>query len=192
MSSEFMSPEPSFGNPPAPDPTLRRLFSALVERAFIQTLGVYESHVADYLAGVLTDFAHMQQVYKIKDLSGKTLHEVADMLLHADVRLEATSFNREREVHKHIGDFTLFWAGVYPEALPRLQAQTRRDHLLDYVQQGKNSYAIAASHDYGDYRHQAPTLRKISDEFELCLYGLHSVRKQIDGLGKTGGMAWAA
>ena len=187
-----MSSESSFGTPSAPDPTLRLLFGALVERAFIQTLGVYESHVADYLAGVLADFAHMQQVYKIKDLSGKPLHEVADMLLHADVRLEATSFNREREVHKHIGDFTLFWAGVYPEALPRLQAQTRRDHLLDYVQQGKNSYAIAASHDYGDYRHQAPTLRKLSDEFELCLYGLHSVRRQIDGLGKTGGMAWAA
>ena len=27
-----------------------------------------------------------------------------------------------REIHRHIGDFTLFWAGVYPEALPRLQA----------------------------------------------------------------------
>ncbi len=174
-----MSPELSFGTPSAPDPTLRRLFGALVERAFLQTLGVYESHVADYLADVLTDFAHMQQVYKIKDLSGRTLHEVADMLLHADVRLEATSFNREREVHKHIGDFTLFWAGLYPE------------NLLDYVQQGKNSYAIAASHDYGDYRRQAPTLQKLSDEFELCLFGLHSVRKQMDRLGKPGGTARA-
>ena len=167
------------------DPTLRRLFGALIERAFIQTLGVYEAHVADYLADVMADFAHMSQVYKIKDLSGKPLHEVAEMLLHADVRLAATSFNREREVHKHIGDFTLFWAGVYPESLPRLQAQTRRDHLLDYVQQGKNSYAIAASHDYGEYRREAPTLKKISDEFELCLYGLHSVRKQMDSMARA-------
>jgi hypothetical protein len=192
MSPEFSFGSSSFGTPPVPDPTLRRLFGALVERAFLQTLGVYEPQVADYLADILTDFAHMQQVYKIKDLSGKPLHEVADMLLHADVRLEATSFNREREVHKHIGDFTLFWAGLYPEALPRLQAQTRRDHLLDYVQQGKNSYAIAASHDYGEYRQQAQTLRKLSDEFELCLYGLNSVRTQMDTLGKSGGIAQAA
>lgn len=167
------------------DPTLRRLFSGLIERAFIQTLGVYESHVADYLATVLADFVHMKQAYKIKDLSGKPLEEVAEMLIHADVRLAASSFNREREVHKHIGDFTPFWAGVYPESLPRLQAQTRRDHLLDYVQQGKNSYAIAASHDYGDYRQEAPTLKKISDEFELCLYGLHSVRTQMDSLARA-------
>lgn len=170
---------------PETDPTLRRMFGALIEHAFIQTLGVYESHVADYLATVLADFAHMTQVYKIKDLSGRPLEEVAEMLLQADVRLAATSFNQEREVHKHIGDFTLFWAGVYPESLPRLQAQTRRDHLLDYVQQGKNSYAIAASHDYGDYKQEAPILKKISDEFELCLYGLHSVRRQMDSLARA-------
>ena len=183
-----MSAEMPFENltqPHAPDPTLRRHFGALVERVFLQTLGVYESCVVDYLADVLADFAHMGRVYKIKDLEGRTLHDVADMLLHADVRLQAASFNREREVHKHIGDFTLFWAGVYPEALPRLQAQTRRDHLLDFVQQGKNSYAIAAAHDYGHYRREAPVLRRLSEEFELCLFGLHGVRKEMDGWARA-------
>ena len=161
---------------------LRRLFGALVERTFMQTLGVHEPGVTDYLADVLTDFAHMGHVYKVRDLQGRPLEEVADMLLQADIRLGATIFNREREVHKHIGDFTLFWAGVYPDALPRLQERTRKDHLLDYVQQGKNSYAIAASFDYGEYRPQAPVLKKLSQEFELCLFGLNLVRKEIDGL----------
>ena len=161
---------------------LRRLFGALVERTFFQTLGVYEPGVTDYLADVMTDFAHMRQVYKVRDLQGRPLHEVADMLMQADVRLQANSFNREREVHKHIGDFTLFWAGVYPEALAQMQTQARKDHLLDYVKQGKNSYAIAASFDYGEYRPQAPVLKKLSEEFELCLYGLNVVRKEMDGL----------
>lgn len=161
---------------------LRRLFGALVERTFLQTLGVHEPGVTDYLAGVMTDFAHFKQVYKIKDLQGRPLEEVADMLLQADVRLQATSFNREREVHKHIGDFTLFWAGVYPEALPALQSKMRKDHLLDYVRQGKNSYAIAASFDYGEYRPQAPVLKKLSEEFELCLFGLNIVRREMDSL----------
>ncbi len=161
---------------------LRRLFGALVERTFLQTLGVHEPGVTDYLAGVLTDFAHFKQVYKVKDLEGRPIEEVADMLMQADIRLQASSFNREREVHKHIGDFTLFWAGVYPEALAQRQSQMRKDHLIDYVKQGKNSYAIAASFDYGEYRPQAPVLKKLSEEFELCLYGLHIVRKEMDGL----------
>ncbi len=63
-----------------------------------------------------------------------------------------------------------------------LQSQTRKDHLLDYVKQGKNSYAIAASFDYGEYRPQVPVLKKLSEEFELCLYGLNVVRKEMDGL----------
>ncbi|MDQ2800206.1 MAG: hypothetical protein M3Y13_11250 [Armatimonadota bacterium] len=164
---------------------LRRLFGGLVERVFVQTLGVYESGVVDYLADVLTDFAHMKDVYKVKDLSGRPVEEVADMLLQADIRLQATSFNREREVHKHIGDFTLFWAGVYPDAQPRQQSNCPKHHLLDYLQQGKNSYAIAASFDYGDYKRQAPVLKRISDEFELCLFGLNTVRKEMDGLRRA-------
>lgn len=159
---------------------LRRLFGSVVERTFMQDLGVYEPDVADYLADMLTNFAHMRRVYKITDLQGKSLEEVADMLVQADVRLAATSFNREREVHKHIGDFTLFWSGVYPEALLQLRSQWRKDHLIDYVKQGKSSYAIAATFDYGAYREEAPVLRKISEEFELCLYGLNTVRRELD------------
>jgi hypothetical protein len=131
------------------------------------------------------DFAHFRQVYKIKDLEGRPLEEVADMLLQADVRLLATSFNREREVHKHIGDFTMFWAGIYPESLPALQSRWRKDHLIDYVRQGKSSYAIAASFDYGDYREQAAILKKLSDEFELCLFGLSHIRGELNKMAKA-------
>ena len=161
------------------------MFGAMLERAFITQLGVYEPSVTDYLAGVLSDFAHFRQVYKVKDLSARPLYEVADMLVQADIRLEAGSFNREREVHKHIGDFTLFWAGVYPESLPRLQSRMRKDHLIDYVEQGKNSYAIASSFDHGQYRDQAAVLKKLSEEFELCLYGLNLVRGDMDKMAKA-------
>lgn len=162
------------------DPMLRRMFGAMVERAFVGTLGVYEPGVTDYIADVLTDFVHFRRVYKIKDLEGRPLEEVGDMLMQSDVRLGAMSFNREREVHRHIGDFTMFWAGIYPESLPELQSRRRKDHLIDYVRQGKSSYAIAASFDYGAYREQAPVLKKLSDEFELCVFGLNHVRGEMD------------
>ena len=167
------------------DPTLRRMFGAIVERTFMQTLGVYEPGVTEYITDVLTDFAHFRQVYKIKDLTGRPLDEVGDMLLQADVRLLANSFNREREVHRHIGDFTMFWAGVYPESLPTLQSQWRKDQLIDYVRQGKNSYAIAASFDYGDYRQEAAVLKRLSDDFELCLFGLSHVRGELNKMAKA-------
>jgi hypothetical protein len=162
---------------------LRTLFGSVVERTFVQTLGVYDPGVSDYIADMVTEFAHMRQVYKITDLQGRPLEEVADMLVQGDVTLQAGSFAREREVHKHIGDFTLFWTGIYPESLPVLQSRFRKDRFIDYIKQGKDSYAIAASFDYGAYREQAPVLKKISEEFELCMFGLNTVRKELDQLG---------
>ena len=105
------------------------------------------------------------------------------MLMEGDVQLNATSFDREREVHKHIGDFTLFWAGVYPEMLRYFRAATRRDHLVDYVEQGRKSYRIAATFEYCPYVNEAPVLRQLAENFEVCMYGLHLVRRELDAYG---------
>jgi hypothetical protein len=84
-----------------------------------------------------------------------------------------------REVHRHIGDVTLFWTGVYPEALRRLRSSLTRDHFIDYCEQGKRSYYIASTFEDDDAcREEAPVLRRLSTEFELCAYGLSQVRRE--------------
>src|SRR5256885_6007145 len=83
-----------------------------------------------------------------------------------------------RGVHRHIGDFTLFWTGVYPEALKRLRSVLRKDHFIDYCNQGKRSYFIASTFEGDPYREEAPVLRRLSEQFELCAYGLSQVRKE--------------
>ncbi len=44
-----------------------------------------------------------------------------DLLFESEVLLQAQSMDRERDVHQHIGDFTLFMAGLFPEYLRRLK-----------------------------------------------------------------------
>ena len=83
-----------------------------------------------------------------------------------------------REVYRHIGDFTLFWTGVYPEALRKLRSALTRDHFIDYCEQGKRSYWIASTFDDDEYRDEVPVLRRLSEEFELCAYGLNKVRQE--------------
>ena len=83
-----------------------------------------------------------------------------------------------REVHRHIGDFALFWTGVYPEALGRLRSAACKDFFVDYCAQGKRSYYIASTFEDDPYRDEAPVLRRLSDEFELCAYGLREVRRE--------------
>jgi hypothetical protein len=62
--------------------------------------------------------------------------------------LHARRFEREREVRKHIGDYTLFLTGMFPEYVATLPRRgLRLDRLIDYVKAGKESYRIVAAFD---------------------------------------------
>jgi hypothetical protein len=154
---------------------LCRLFAGLTEQTFLQRLGVGDPRLIDYLAVLLSRFIHMDAIYRLRDAQGKRLEQVADMMLEA----EALPAGRtRREFHRHIGDFTLFWTGVYPEAIGRFRSVLNKDHFIDYCEQGKRSYYIASTFDDDPYREEAPVLRRLADEFELCAYGLGQVRRE--------------
>jgi hypothetical protein len=161
-----------------PDHPLRRLFAGLTEHTFSVTLGVADTALVDYLSLLLSRFVHIDSIVRLKNAQGKRLEEVAAMMIEAE-SLPPEGRTR-REVHRHIGDFTLFWTGVYPEALKRLRSVLSRDHFIDYCEQGKRSYFIASTFADDPYREEAPVLRRLSEEFELCAYGLNQVRKEWD------------
>lgn len=159
---------------------LRELFSALVEQAWRCDAALAEPPLPEYVANLLVRFTHRDELFCIRNAEGRPLEQVGEMLLEGDITLNATSFEREREVHKHIGDVTLFWTGVYPEMLRQLRHATRPDHLVEYVEQGRRSYRIASTFDYGRFADEAPVLRRLSESFERCVWGLHEVRRQLD------------
>jgi hypothetical protein len=159
-----------------PEHPLQRLFAGLTEHAFLDTLGIGDPRLIDYLSELLARFLHIEAMYRLSNVQGRRLEEVADMLLEAE-SLPAEGRTR-REVYRHIGDFTLFWTGVYPEALKRLRSVYRKDHFIDYCEQGKRSYYIASTFEEEPYREEAPVLRRLSAEFELCAYGLNQVRQE--------------
>src|SRR5437016_607414 len=102
---------------PKPEHPLRRLFAGLTEQTFMNLLGVADPPLTDYLSELLSRFIHFDAVYRLRNAQGRRLEEVADMVIEA--RGLPPEGRTRREVHRHIGDFTLFWTGVYPEALRR-------------------------------------------------------------------------
>ena len=162
---------------------LRRLFGALTERSFAEKLGWPDLNVTGYVSNLLVEFTHADELYKIRNEQGKALDTVLEMLYESEVLLEARSFARESEVHRHIGDFTLFMAGLFPEYLRRLKAASliyHKDFLVDYVKTGKRSYGIVASHHQAQADERTPLFLKLSENFELCVTGLGFVRSDLD------------
>lgn len=150
-----------------------KLFAGLTEHTFISELGMTDTRLIDYVTELLTRFVHRDAIYALKDPAERRLVDLAEMLMEAE-RSENRGEAR-REIFRHIGDFALFWTGVYPEALKQRSAQ--RDALLNYYEQGKKSYYIASTYsDTPKQAEQAPVLRRLSDDFELLAYGLGKVR----------------
>lgn len=168
-----------------PTHPLARLFAALTQQTFMTELGIADPRLIDYITGLLTRFVHIDNIFPLRSLAGKRLEEVAEMLAEAEAPYRRASSTRE--FHRHIGDFTLFWSGVYPEALKLLRAPGRKDHLIDYCMQGKRSYWIASQYDDEPYREEAPVLRRLSEQFELCVYGLSRVRREWENLDRESG-----
>ena len=160
---------------------LRTLFAALVQTRLLGTAQLNDVPVAKYIAGMLVDFCHVDNLYRIRDSKGKTLEDVGDMLIASNPLLEGRSFIYEREVRKHIGDYTLFLAGLFPEYLARIRRQgTRLDSFVDYLKAGKESYAVVAAFDQFEFRDEAPLFRRLSDRFELCVFGLNLLKQDLD------------
>jgi hypothetical protein len=170
---------------PTSDHPLRRLFSGLTEHTFLTTLGLADPPLTDYLSEMLSRFVSMNALFRLRDAQGRRLEEVAEMMIEAEA-LPHEGRTR-REVHRHIGDFTLFWTGVYPEALKKLRNALSKDSFIDYCEQGKRSYYIASTFASEPFQEQAPVLRRLSEEFELVAWGLTQVRREWEGLRGTGG-----
>ncbi len=164
---------------------LVHLLSSLTQRNFTTYLGWTDAEVMDYLTGVLVDFVHVDRLFRIRNARGQRVEEVAEMLAEGDILQRADSFDRERTVHKHIGDFTLFMTGIFPEFVRRQRRVgiiASADAFLDYVQVGKRSYRIVSEFASTGAEAAAPLFRKLSDNFELCVYGLGYVRADLDRL----------
>jgi hypothetical protein len=154
---------------------LKRMFSALTEYTFLAELGVTDTRLIDYLSEFLARFVHRDALYAIRGPQGRRLEELADMIVEAE-RLEHRG-SRRREIYRHMGDFSLFWTGVYPEAIEARGHVYSKDSLINYYEIGKRSYHIASMYaDTPTQAAQSPILRRLSDEFELYSLGLRKVR----------------
>ena len=92
----------------------------------------------------------------------------------------APSFDAERALRKHIGDYALFVAGMYPEAMASNRRQRRHQpSLSELIQAGKESYFIVSQFNLFEYEQEAPLFARLSDRFERCILGLTLVREEL-------------
>lgn len=170
--------------------SLRRLFRTLTERSFLERLGWPDWGIVGYVSDLLTESVHADHLYPVQEETGRPLMELTEMLEEADVCARNHPPERERELHRRIGDYTLVMTGLFPEGVTRLRTIVigRPDALLDYVKVGKRAYRMAADTtqesmaDPAARRTLVPLFRRLSSQFEVCVLGLGYVKQELTQL----------
>jgi hypothetical protein len=160
---------------------LQQMFVELVGRHYAEEIGLRDPQLTAYVAHLLTEFCEAEQLFKICNTTGRALADVGEMMLESDpVYGPAPSFDRERQVRKHIGDYTLFFAGMFPESINRFRLRRDRiENFVDWIKAGKESYFIVSKFEYFEYTKVAPLFAKLSENFEQCVYGLNQVKNEL-------------
>lgn len=164
-----------------PESSPLQQFFAHVVQANFQEIGMRSPEMHSYVATLLTEFCESESLYKIKNADGRPLADVGEMLLESDpVYGPAPSFDRERQVRKHIGDYSLFFTGMFPESLNKYRLRrTRLEGFVDFVKAGKESYYIVSQFEHFEYAKVAPLFRRMAEEFERMIYGLNQVKNEL-------------
>lgn len=151
----------------ARDPAdLDRFFRGLAEHAFHGRLGVVDPPLVEYVSTLLVRFLRAEGLRPLPAVDVVAGENVTRMLATAP----QASSDAAVDDYRQIGDYTLFWTGLYPEALRRVQQ-------LDYRLAGKRAYWIASTLEPEDAADERLLLERLSHEYDICVAGLSEVRR---------------
>src|ERR1700676_4158081 len=136
---------------------LESFFQQAVRNSYEGKLGLNDPDVTGYVARLLCDFSRADKLYKMRDEMGRPIAELEEMMTAADpVNGTAPSFDAERMMRKHIGDYALFVAGMYPEAVdPWRRGRRQHPSLQELDQTGKQRYYIVSQFTLFEYEQEA-------------------------------------
>jgi len=150
---------------------LNQFFLSVTRQSFWQ-LGINDATVAGYVADVLTDFARMDNLYRLRSRTGKKFDSIVEVL--AETRPEAVRHGgllKERAIRKYLGDYTLFMSGIFRSYVEG------RGFLDYYLQEGSRSYWTVSELDLSLYRTGFILFQELSKKFEYYSGALDYMRK---------------
>jgi hypothetical protein len=155
--------------------TLRRFFTGIAEQTFQVQLGVVDPPVTDYISDLLLRFVRTEEIQRVRRSDGLPLRDLDRMVLEADSRIGTA----RRRIHRQIGDFALFWAGLYPESLGGQPGELSEQPFGAFCVHGQRAYLIASEIETDEHGAiPSDVLERIGRQFQMCAYGLREVRRE--------------
>ena len=138
-------------------------------------LARFDRTVADYVANVLATFVDARRVRAMPDQPDLNLGYISDML----IALKSASSEREFLIRVHVGNYSLFLAGVFPQHIQHRAARHGAPEIGFYEEVGSQNYRLASDHRLAREHALVETYRTIADRFSEVRVGLNQLTDRL-------------
>ena len=154
--------------------TTRFYFYILVRHVFRRS-GIHDRPVADYVAEVLTEFARAERARCVVPGQANPLDYFFEMLSALQSADDRTSFY----LRAHIGDYSLFLSGVFPDRI-RFRAEARGFPDVKYYDAlGRTHYRAASDHRLAQRYELSTIFNILSERFETTRLALNDIADRL-------------
>lgn len=156
----------------------RFYFYILVRNVFRRS-GVGDRVVADYVAEVLAEFARAERARCVMPGRIDSLDYFFEMLSALNSADDRTSFF----VRAHIGNYSLFLSGVFPDRI-RFRAEARGFPDVKYYDAlGRTHFRAASDHRLAQQYAVAEIFNTLSERFEITRRALNDIADRLFSIG---------
>jgi len=147
------------------------LFFYVVVRHSLRKAGVDDRELADYLAALLLDFGQLDRAWRIDWHDDHRHRYLVDIL--AD--LESSNGDRRFRVMLHLGNYSLWLAGLFPDYIAARHLRKAGPDVTYYDALGRRGFGMASDHALASEYGLVPVLRTAAERF-------HSLRGALNGV----------
>jgi len=154
-------------------------FYILVRNVFRRS-GIADRSVADYVAEVLAEFSRTERARCVVPGHSAPLDYFFEMLTALQTATDRTSFY----LRAHVGNYSLYMAGVFPERI-RFRAEVKGAPALRYYDElGKTNFRLARDHRLAREFDLADVFDTLSERFETTRRALNDLTDRLISLGE--------
>src|SRR5437899_5952514 len=156
-----------------------RFYFYIIVRHVFRDADIADRAVADYVAEVLSEFAHAERGRCMLPGQDSPLDYFFEMLAALETADDRTRFF----IRAHIGNYSLFLSGVFPDRI-RFRAEARGFPDLKYYEGlGRTQYRVASDHRLAQRYELADILGTLSERFGATRLALNDIADRLFSIG---------
>lgn len=147
------------------------LFTYVVVRHALRRVGVHDRSLADYVASVMINFGLKDRARRI----GAADDQTYDTLVDISTDVETTDPQRSFLARAHLGNYALWFSGIFPDHIAHLHSRRGAPDLDYYETMGRKGFELAASHRLAGQYGMAELYGAAAEHFAMMRIALNEI-----------------